>query len=169
MSSSWWCGCEWNRTISTPRKERDRPCRRHPNVRRLSSEYHTASVPTAGISPMSSEVPARRRQQSVATPMSLPALIHLRCETASQMACRSKGVQIAGSGALGPGALGVVLCGSGSTRKPLNRRWRQASRHSTELSSVCCIDSVVSAAVLRRPIWAFRVRVVQRGPATATK
>jgi hypothetical protein len=78
MSSSWWCGCEWNRTISTPRKERDRPCRRHPNVRRLSAEYHTASVPTAGISPMSSEVPVRRRHQSVATPMSLPALIHLR-------------------------------------------------------------------------------------------
>jgi hypothetical protein len=27
----------------------------------------------------------------------------------------------------------------------------------------------LSAAVLRRPTWAFRVRVVQRGPATATK
>jgi hypothetical protein len=47
----------------------------------------------------------------------------------------------------GPGALGVVLCGSGSTRKPLSWRSRQVSRHSPELSSVCCIDSVVSAAV----------------------
>jgi hypothetical protein len=81
--------------------------------------------------------------------------------------------QIAGSGALGPGALGVVLCGSGAApdghQKPLSRRSRQVSRHSPELSSVCCIDSVVSAAVPRRPTWAFRVRVMQRGPATATK
>ena len=76
-------------------------------------------------------------------------------------------VPIAGSGALGPGALGVVLCGSGSTRRPLCWRAVRSVGHSTELSSVCWCRFGPSAAVPRRPIWAFRVSVVQRGPAPA--